>query len=185
MLGLQKLAAQPGETVLEIGIGTGHSLLALSQAVGEKGQVCGIDLSPKMLDVTRTRMEKAGLAARVRLACGDGMQLPWASERFDAVFMSFVLELFDTPEIPRVLSECRRVLKPHGRLTVVALSKEGSANSLRDLYEWGHARFPQLLDCRPIFVRQALEAAGFRTYDATRLLLWGLPVEIIVAHQRL
>ncbi|NIV01327.1 MAG: 2-heptaprenyl-1,4-naphthoquinone methyltransferase, partial [Phycisphaerae bacterium] len=39
-IGLQKLDAQPGERILEIGFGTGHCILALARAVGETGEVC-------------------------------------------------------------------------------------------------------------------------------------------------
>jgi len=52
---------------------------------------------------------------------------------------------------------------------------------MRALYEWGHRRWPQFLDCRPIFVQQAVEGAGFQVVDATRVGLWGLSVEIVLA----
>jgi ubiquinone/menaquinone biosynthesis C-methylase UbiE len=180
-LGLRELAARPGEVVLEIGFGTGHGILALARAVGESGKVYGIDLSPRMLDLTRARVQRAGLSARVELKCSDAVQLPFESAFFDAVFMSFVLELFDTPEIPQVLAECRRVLRDAGRICIVSLSKEGGPSRMRDGYEWGHEHFPNLLDCRPIFVRSALEAAGFRSLESTVMSLWGLPVEIVLA----
>ena len=177
---LQRLGIQRGEMALEIGFGTGHGILALARAVGESGRVFGVDLSPRMLELTQTRVIRERLAGRVSLKNGDATAVPLDDNSCDAVFMSFVLELFDTPEIPRVLSECRRVLKSGGRLGVVSLSKTGRSTWIRNLYEWGHARFPSVLDCRPIFVREALGIAGFRTLQASRRLLWGLPIEIVV-----
>jgi len=49
--GLEKLAAQPDEKVLEIGFGTGHCLVALANAVGSKGRVVGVDISDGMLAI--------------------------------------------------------------------------------------------------------------------------------------
>jgi ubiquinone/menaquinone biosynthesis C-methylase UbiE len=47
--GLELLRARAGESILEIGFGTGHSLVSLAKAVGPKGTVFGLDLSDKML----------------------------------------------------------------------------------------------------------------------------------------
>jgi ubiquinone/menaquinone biosynthesis C-methylase UbiE len=179
--GLQRLRAQRGEVVLEIGFGTGHGLEALAQAVGDVGRVYGQDLSEGMLSVAQSRIEKADLADRVELRLGDAVQLPFESGFFDAVFMSFVLELFDTPEIPLVLGECRRVLHVGGRIGIVSLSKEGDDGIPVRLYEWVHEQWPKLADCRPIYVRQSLEEAGFQVVDALERSMWGLPVEIVVA----
>jgi demethylmenaquinone methyltransferase/2-methoxy-6-polyprenyl-1,4-benzoquinol methylase len=180
---LQLLSASQGERVLEIGPGPGHSLVALAAAVGISGRVCGLDLSPGMLRVTQSRIELAQLPLRPGLCRGDALRIPLADGTFDALLMSFVLELFDTPEIPQVLAECQRVLRGGGRVGVVALSKAGPHSRLRDVYEWGHALFPWLLDCRPIFVRRSLEDAGFHTCHATDASLWGLPVEAVAAEK--
>jgi len=180
-LGLEKLAAAEGETVLEIGFGTGHALVALAQAVGASGKVCGIDISEGMRDVAREALQEAGLADRVELRVGDAAQLPFEDRLFDGAFMSFTLELFDTPEIPVVLAECRRVLRSGGRLAVVAMSKLGDGGLMLRLYEWAHEQLPRYVDCRPIFARQALEEAGFDVVEAAVQSMWGLPVEIVVA----
>jgi ubiquinone/menaquinone biosynthesis C-methylase UbiE len=156
-------------------------LVALARAVGHSGRVYGIDLSPRMNDSAQQRISRAGLADRVELHCGDALRLPAGWGSVDAIFMSFTLELFDTPEIPQLLRECLRVLRPGGRICVVSLSKAGGTNWMRSLYEWGHEVFPTVLDCRPIFVQRSLEEAGLQTTWSTLASLWGLPVEIVLA----
>ncbi|HZK92990.1 MAG TPA: methyltransferase domain-containing protein [Prolixibacteraceae bacterium] len=179
--GLQKLCAKEGEVVLEIGFGTGHCILALAQSVGSSGRIYGIDISEGMCDIARSRIKKAGLSERVKLECGDAVKLPFEANLFDAIFMSFTLELFDTPEIPAVLNDCKRVLRTGGRICVVAMSKKGKANVMIKLYEWLHKKFPKYVDCRPIFVQKTLEDTDFQILDITEMSMWGLPVEIIAA----
>ncbi|NOX55276.1 MAG: methyltransferase domain-containing protein [Planctomycetes bacterium] len=178
--GLAKLAPQPGERILEIGFGTGHCLVRIAEAVGPEGRVFGIDISDAMVEMAGKLLCEKGLADRAELARGDATQMPYVDGSLDGVFMSFTLELFDTPEIPRVLSECRRVLKPGGRLVVVALSKVGKQGFLIKAYEWTHKHFPNLMDCRPIYVQRAIEAAGFDVKEADIESMW-VPVEIVLA----
>lgn len=121
---LRQLCINKGEIVLEVGFGTGHCLKQIAESVERTGKVCGIDISSGMLAVAKKQLERAGLLDRVELTCGDAMKMPYEDNKFDAVFMSFTLELFDTPEIPKVLNEIKRVLKPKGRLGVVSMSKE-------------------------------------------------------------
>jgi demethylmenaquinone methyltransferase/2-methoxy-6-polyprenyl-1,4-benzoquinol methylase len=178
--GLTKLAAQAGEKVLEIGCGTGRCLVELARAVGPAGRVHGLDLSEGMLKQTDELLRREQLADRIELCCGDATSLPYGSESMDAVFMSFTLELFDTPEIATVLRECQRVLRPGGRIVVVGMSKEGKEELLVHAFEWTHQHFPNFLDCRPIFVRRALEEQGFAIVDVSLMHMW-IPVEIALA----
>ena len=178
--GLQKLVPAEGETVLEIGFGTGHCIQALAQSVGTSGKAHGLDLSEGMRDITQERLNRAGLSDRVELRCGDAANLPYESHTLDAVFTSFTLELFDTPEIPIVLRECYRALRPDGRICVVSLSKEQQTR-VSKAYEWLHRKIPNYADCRPIFVRRALEDAGFHIVDVTQMARWGFLVEIVLA----
>jgi ubiquinone/menaquinone biosynthesis C-methylase UbiE len=110
---------------------------------------------------------------------GDGETIPYPDETFDALFTSFTLELFDTPEIPKFLAECKRVLKPGGRFAVVAVSKMGKDGPIMKAYEWTHKHFPNLVDCRPIYAKAALEAAGFQIQASEIESMW-VPVEIVV-----
>jgi demethylmenaquinone methyltransferase/2-methoxy-6-polyprenyl-1,4-benzoquinol methylase len=178
--GRQKLAAAPGEHILEIGFGTGHCLVELARATGPNGRVFGIDLSPKMCELAQKLVQAEGLSNQVELCCGDAVELRYADASFDGIFMSFVLELFDTPEIPRVLAECRRVLRPGGRIVVIAVSKEGEPGTVLRAFEWTHRHFPNLLDCRPIYVARALHAAGFQVQDQSIKHAW-VPIEVVRA----
>jgi demethylmenaquinone methyltransferase/2-methoxy-6-polyprenyl-1,4-benzoquinol methylase len=176
---LNLLAIQPGENILEIGFGTGHALLEMARLVGAQGRVEGIDLSPGMLAVAKRRVQQAGLAGRIALQVGDATRLPFPGPHFQAAFMSFTLELFAISELPLVLAEIRRVLLPGGRLGVVSLAKKDTHMVI--YYEWLHARYPRLVDCRPIHAYQVLEEAGFTVVQTLEKSLWGLPVEIVIA----
>jgi demethylmenaquinone methyltransferase/2-methoxy-6-polyprenyl-1,4-benzoquinol methylase len=179
-VGLKMLAAKSGEKVLEIGFGTGNSLISLAQATGPVGKVFGVDLSTGMFQVARGKLHKKG-GLGVELLCADAIHLPYPDHFLDAVFMSFVLELFDTPELPLVLRESMRVLQSGGRIGVVALSKREKFSV--KLYEWFHMRFPAYIDCRPVYARELIEEAGFEIVKAREMAMWGLPVEIIVAQK--
>jgi ubiquinone/menaquinone biosynthesis C-methylase UbiE len=180
-LGLEKLSAQRGERILEIGFGTGYALETLAQEVGESGKVYGIDISQGMLVRTLKRLRKKGLYGRVNLTRDDAERLPYQDQFFDGIFMSFTLELFDTPQIPHVLRECRRVLREGGRFCIVAMAKMDKENLMTRLYNWAHTKFPSYVDCRPIYVREAIESAGFHVNVRRDTTMWGLPVEIVLS----
>lgn len=180
--GIKLLAPAGGDQLLEIGFGTGHVLVELAKMVGPSGKVFGIDLSENMLAHAQGLLEQENLTDRVALTCGDAEELPYDAESMDGIFMCFTLELFDTPEIPRVLAECKRVLRPGGRIVVVAVSKEGKQGLVVHVFEWTHRHFPNLMDCRPIYARHALEAAGFVTDQCMIESMW-VPVEIVLARK--
>ena len=189
--GLQALAAQPGERVLEIGFGTGHALVSLAHSVAPlgctaatSGYVVGVDISDGMASVAARRLTKADCAGRVALALADGVRLPFAAGSFDAIFISFTLELFETPLLQSVLASCREILELAGRLCVVALAKDQRGDALpARLYEQAHRTLPRWVDCRPIFVGPLLQEHGFCIAAATRYAMWGLPVDVVLAHK--
>jgi ubiquinone/menaquinone biosynthesis C-methylase UbiE len=180
-VGLQELNAKEGEIVLEIGCGTGDCVLALAQSVGDSGKVYGIDVSDRMLHITQQKVERVQLSRRVELICGDGAKLGLKAGYFDAVFMSFTLELFDTPEIRTVLQQCGSFLRRGGRICVVAMSQKEEDTLMMSLYGWMHRRFPNYVDCRPVFVQRAMQDAGFRILDVKGMSMHGLPVDVVLA----
>ena len=181
-IGMQLLDLQPGERVLEIGFGTGHCLLEFARTSGVDGLVCGIDLSDGMATISRDRVHTSGFSDRVGITLADAVQTPFSVGCFDAIFMSFTLELFDTPEISQVLRQCRRILHPEGRLVLVTMIKTEKPGIPERIYEWFHAKMPVSVDCCPIRAQENLRQADFILEQVISESMWGLPVEIILAY---
>ena len=110
---LDALALQPGDRLLELGCGGG---LLLRDALVSGAQAAGLDHSPDMAALARERAP----GAAVLLATAE--RLPFAADTFTAAAMSVVFFFFAEPL--RVLGECRRVLRPGGRLAVFTTGPE-------------------------------------------------------------
>ncbi len=178
--GERLLRLTTGEKVLEIGFGTGNSIISMAESVGPAGKVYGIDVSQGMLDITRKKIIDRGLSDRVELITGDGRNLPYEDSFFDAAFASFTLELFPADDIPMVLARVRRVLKKGGRLCVVSMAEveQGQHPSLLErTYIWMHRHFPHIVDCRPIDPARLLRDAGFTVMDEISMNVWTMPVK--------
>jgi demethylmenaquinone methyltransferase/2-methoxy-6-polyprenyl-1,4-benzoquinol methylase len=182
-VGVQALALKPGERVLELGFGTGNEVLHLAALVGPTGKVAGIDISPGMLAVANRKLVENVSTTPIDLRVGDARSLPFAIGEFDAVYTSFTLELFPPEDIPVVLSEVRRVLKPDGRIGVVSMAtvRAGQHTSILErVYVWMHRHFPHLVDCRPIDTEAVVSTAGFRITIVRDLEIWTMPVRVVI-----
>jgi demethylmenaquinone methyltransferase/2-methoxy-6-polyprenyl-1,4-benzoquinol methylase len=181
--GERLLKLSPGESVLEIGFGTGNSVVNMAEAVGTSGKVCGIDVSSGMLEVAQARIAESRLSDRVDLRTGDARELPYDDKSFAAAFASFTLELFPLEDIPMVLAEVHRVLEEGGRFGVVSMAKveqDQHASLLEKTYIWMHRHFPHIVDCRPIDPAQCLRDAGFSIQDEITMDIWTMPVKAVV-----
>jgi ubiquinone/menaquinone biosynthesis C-methylase UbiE len=105
---------QPGESVLEVGCGTGVMLASLVEAVGPDGSVIGLDHSAAFLARAHRRLIDVGLEDRVKLVRGDALALPFADASFDATHAERVLMHLADPD--PAIREMVRVTRPGGRV---------------------------------------------------------------------
>ncbi len=109
------LRPQPGERLLEIGVGTGYYSLELAEWVAPAGTLELFDLQQEFLDHVMGKAGERGLANLVPTR-GDATELPYEDASVDAVILTAVLG--EIPDTGAALREIRRVLKPDGRLVV-------------------------------------------------------------------
>jgi ubiquinone/menaquinone biosynthesis C-methylase UbiE len=181
---VDRLRLKPGETVLDVGSGPGSDLTAVASMLGQGGRVYGLDLSRRMLRECQRRLSGAAPPPRVVLVQGDGARLPFQDHGFDAILLSFTLELFPERKMRQVLQEVARALRKDGRLGVVSLSNLHPEELPTRLYWHAHRAMPQLIDCRPIDAPGILCGQGFEIAEAEERSMWGLRVSIVVARKR-
>lgn len=109
---IQELGVQPGDRVLDLGVGTGLSLMKYPRTA----EVVGIDLSGGMLERAREKLNAEGFD-NVSLVQGDAMRTPFPDDAFDCVMVSHVISVVSDPN--RLLAEAKRVVKPGGRIVVL------------------------------------------------------------------
>ncbi len=110
-----QLALRPGDTVVEVGCGTGLNFSLLQRAVGSCGTIVGVDLTDSMLDQARRRAEREGWR-NVQLVACDAAKFQFPSQ-LGGILSTFALML--VPEYETVIERGARALAP-GRRWVVA-----------------------------------------------------------------
>jgi len=106
----------PGQTVLELGTGTGEVLL-LAARVAPGATFVGLDPDPAVLDLARRKAARHGVALGLERGYAD--QLPYADGSVDRVLSSFMFHHLPPEEQRAMLAEARRVLAPGGSLHLV------------------------------------------------------------------
>jgi phosphatidylethanolamine/phosphatidyl-N-methylethanolamine N-methyltransferase len=111
-VGVEMLDLKPGETLLEVGVGTGLSLPLYPRYC----KIAGIDISPKMLEKASEKVIEQGLT-HIELDVMDAQQMGYPDNSFDCVTACYVVSA--APDPLKVVSEICRVCKPGGRIVFI------------------------------------------------------------------
>ena len=110
----------PGNSVLEVGCGTGTLTLAAKRQAGPIGKVCGIDIIPGMIEVSQHKAAQAKEDITFQLGSIDN--IPFPENQFDVVLCSFMIFHMSETTRRKGITEIHRVLKPQGRWLVLDLA---------------------------------------------------------------
>ena len=148
-----------GESVCDVGCGTGTLAILAKETVGLSGAVVGVDPSPEMLARARTKATRAG--AEVRFESAAAQTLPFADSSFDLALSTIMLHHLGRAARREFARELRRVVKPGGRVLVVDFAKSlsrrrGLAAHFR--HQHGHVDLTEILDL--------LKGAGFHSLES-------------------
>jgi demethylmenaquinone methyltransferase/2-methoxy-6-polyprenyl-1,4-benzoquinol methylase len=115
---IEKLTNKP-KIILDVACGTADFAIAASRL--EKTQITGIDISKKMLEIGRKKVEQKGLKKQIKLQLADSENLPFESNSFDAITAGFGVRNFENLELG--LLEMKRVLNENGIAVILEPSK--------------------------------------------------------------
>lgn len=105
--------------ILDVATGTADLAIAMARKI-EGSTICGVDLSPQMLEVARTKVAKQGLEKQITLMEGNAEHLELNSESVDAVTIAFGIRNFENKEA--CLRELARIIRKDGHLVILEFS---------------------------------------------------------------
>ena len=123
---------EPGQTVLDLGCGSGTFTIAMARMVGEAGKVIAVDVQEEMLQMVRQKAVKEGLDSRIITHKSEPDRIG-ISDRVDFALAFYMVH--EVQDVEAFLKEIARLLKPNGKLLIVEPLFHVSASSFRGIVD--------------------------------------------------
>jgi predicted methyltransferase len=153
---IDALEIEPGQTIADLGAGSGYYSFRIAPLVGPTGRVLAIDIQPAMLEVIAQRASRERIAniTTVRASVRDPNLAP------GSVDLLFMVDVYHELEYPyEVMTKVRAALKPGGRVALIEYRAEDPQVAIKPVHKMSERQ-----------VRRELEAAGFRHVKTVRTL---------------
>lgn len=119
---LDKAEPIRGKKCIDIGTGTGEIAFLVAERAGPEGDVTGVDITPKMLELAQAKMKDRNPPKPINFVTGDALNLKdFKDGTFDLVTSGYMLR--NVCDIQKAIDEMHRVLAPGGKAVVAELSK--------------------------------------------------------------
>jgi len=160
---VNKMDIQPGQSILDLGSGTGRNDRFIAQKIGPEGRILGLDISKEMLSLSRKRCQQyPNVEFREQR-----IELPLTyQEEFDKVFTSFVLHGFEDAQKVGIISNAYHALKPGGVFCIFdynAFEPERLWFPLRWAFIRGECQLA--LEFLKLDLKEMLSGQGFRSFE--------------------
>ena len=155
-LAIDALGIEPGQTVADLGAGSGYYSFRIAPLVGPTGKVLAIDIEPAMLEAVaqRAHREHVGNVATVRSSAQDPHLAP------GSVDLLFMVDVYHELEYPyEMMTRVRAALKPGGRVALIEYRAEDPEVAIKPLHKMSERQ-----------VRREMQAAGFKHLKTVRTL---------------
>jgi ubiquinone/menaquinone biosynthesis C-methylase UbiE len=156
---IDRLALNPGDRVLDVCCGTGASAIPAALAVGPTGQILGVDLADKLLELAKNKAQQQRLE-NIEFQCRDFETLEFSDHSFDAVVCVF--GIFFVPDMETAVQKLWRIVRPGGQLAITSWGEqifEPASQFLRSLLA---AECPELSQ-HPLPWERIVTPTSFRT----------------------
>jgi ubiquinone/menaquinone biosynthesis C-methylase UbiE len=174
--GVELAQVKEGESVLEVAAGTGLILAKIAR-LNKTGQITGIDISKGMLKKAEIRLKGT---ENVELKLASALELPFPDGSFDLLMNAYMFDLLPYQQMPSVMSEFWRVLKPGGRMVLINMTVGEKMGS--QIYQQVYNLVPSLIGgCRGVLMSDLVEKIGFELKSREYYQQLLFPSEVILA----